>query len=219
MQAVPPTVKIEKPEEPETFENKERHFEFCGHRLQITQHLKTLGIPAVIWPSGLALCRYFDKVRMDFSGKKIIELGSGTGLVGILATLLGGEVTLTDLPKVLHQVEDNVLKNVPSALGKRAQVCALEWGKDEGMFPSDYDVVLGSDLIYHPRHFQSLIDTLLHVSSPHTIIYFSSNISANMGGRSFHQEIVPKYFNSEILDEITAKEIRIFKLTKKYDTN
>eukprot|EP00061_Rhincodon_typus_P016145 g44200.t1 len=39
-------------------------------------------------PLGLVLCRYFENEKIDFTGKKVLELGSGTGIVGILAVLL-----------------------------------------------------------------------------------------------------------------------------------
>lgn len=37
----------------------------------------------------LTLCDYFEKQKLNFWGKKVIELGAGTGVVGILAALLG----------------------------------------------------------------------------------------------------------------------------------
>lgn len=40
-------------------------------------------------PQALALCQYFEEQQLDFQGKQVIELGAGTGIVGILATLLG----------------------------------------------------------------------------------------------------------------------------------
>lgn len=38
---------------------------------------------------GLALCQFFQEENVDFTGKRLLELGSGSGIVGILATLLG----------------------------------------------------------------------------------------------------------------------------------
>uniref|UniRef100_A0A2K5S7M9 EEF1A lysine methyltransferase 3 n=1 Tax=Cebus imitator TaxID=2715852 RepID=A0A2K5S7M9_CEBIM len=35
----------------------------------------------------LSLCNYFESQNVDFRGKKVIELGAGTGIVGILAAL------------------------------------------------------------------------------------------------------------------------------------
>nr|XP_035112131.2 elongation factor Ts, mitochondrial isoform X6 [Callithrix jacchus] len=38
-------------------------------------------------PQALSLCNYFESQNVDFRGKKVIELGAGTGIVGILAAL------------------------------------------------------------------------------------------------------------------------------------
>lgn len=38
----------------------------------------------------LFLCRYFGEQSVELSGKRVIELGAGTGVVGILAARLGG---------------------------------------------------------------------------------------------------------------------------------
>lgn len=37
----------------------------------------------------LHLCRFFEEKCVPLKGKKIIELGAGTGIVGILAARLG----------------------------------------------------------------------------------------------------------------------------------
>ncbi|XP_013916478.1 PREDICTED: elongation factor Ts, mitochondrial-like isoform X2 [Thamnophis sirtalis] len=62
----------------------------------------------------LALCEYFEAKKVNFQDKKVIELGAGTGVVGILASLLGGHVTITDLPVALKQIEENVHRNLPA---------------------------------------------------------------------------------------------------------
>ncbi|XP_062059317.1 EEF1A lysine methyltransferase 3 isoform X3 [Lepus europaeus] len=63
-------------------------FCFCGHALSITQNFGSrLGVAARVWDAALSLCNYFEKQNVDFRGKKVIELGAGTGIVGILAAL------------------------------------------------------------------------------------------------------------------------------------
>ena len=45
-------------------------------------------------------------------GKKCIELGCGTGLVGLAAAALGGHVLLTDVPSVVRDTAGiNVARN------------------------------------------------------------------------------------------------------------
>ncbi|XP_030678190.1 EEF1A lysine methyltransferase 3 isoform X2 [Nomascus leucogenys] len=65
-------------------------FCFCGHVLTITQNFGSrLGVAARVWDAALSLCNYFESQNVDFRGKKVIELGAGTGIVGILAALQG----------------------------------------------------------------------------------------------------------------------------------
>lgn len=47
----------------------------------------------------------------DFQNQTVLELGAGTGLVGITCNLLGARVTLTDQKAVLSLLQENVQKN------------------------------------------------------------------------------------------------------------
>lgn len=118
----------------------------------------------------------------------MIELGSGTGLVGILASLLGGEVTLTDRPNVLNQIVYNVNSNIPSELIVRTKVSALQWDHPHDQYASKYDIIIGSDIVYDPRQFQPLINMLLHLSNPDTVIYFSSKLIKNIAAVVFYEK-------------------------------
>lgn len=55
--------------------------------------------------------------------KDVLELGSGTGAVGILAAKLGcRSVTLTDIKSILPVLENNVALNLPHSRGSVAPV-------------------------------------------------------------------------------------------------
>ncbi|GCC35807.1 EEF1A lysine methyltransferase 3-like [Chiloscyllium punctatum] len=191
------------------------NFEFCGYNLKIAQILGVnLGVSAYVWDAGLALCRYFEKKNINFSGKKVIELGSGTGIVGILATLLGGDVTITDKPEVLKQIETNVQVNVPSACRHRLQIRPLTWGEDHTNFPADYDFVLGSDIVYSSVTYPALMETFRYFTSQGATIYLSSELRKRNGSPSFHDESLPQYFNCQIVDRLENKHIILYKMTK-----
>lgn len=76
----------------------------------------------------MTLAKYMEHaLSSKIVGKTVVELGSGTGLVGIAASMLGaGEVHLTDLPYALKNTRANVDLNKPSLKGR--VICEeLDW--------------------------------------------------------------------------------------------
>ena len=60
-------------------------------------------------------------------GKVVVELGSGTGIVGITASVLGArEVVLTDLPYALTNARENIQLNAANIKGAISCV-PLDW--------------------------------------------------------------------------------------------
>ncbi|XP_041070088.1 EEF1A lysine methyltransferase 3-like [Carcharodon carcharias] len=191
------------------------NFEFCGFNLRIIRFMDAeMGVSSYVWESGIVLCRYFEKENISFTGKKVIELGSGTGIVGILATLLGGTVTMTDQPEILKQINNNISINIPFACRHRLKVCALTWGENQTDFATDYDVILGSDLVYSSSSYPALVDTLRYLCSQGTTIYLASEFRTGNGSLPFHEVILPTHFNCQIVDRLETKYIAVYKLTK-----
>ena len=84
----------------------------------------------------------------------ILELVSGTGLVGIsVAATLGANVTIIDLPHVIMNLQFNAEANavVLAASGGTVHVASLRWGEvdDVNLIGQDFDLVLTSDVVYH----------------------------------------------------------------------
>lgn len=100
----------------------------------------------VLWPAAIALAH--ELATRDLAGKRVLELGAGTGLPGIVAASLGAQVVQTDRQNlVLHVCRQNAVRNrVTTILHRTADWTA--W--DDG---DRYDLILGSDILYaEPLH-------------------------------------------------------------------
>jgi protein N-lysine methyltransferase METTL21C len=84
------------------------------------RELRSRGLSFQLWPAASTLVSLLDlnpsvllsHLQLKQTPLKILELGSGTGLVGIAAAaLLGAHVTLTDLPNVLPNLQYNAELN------------------------------------------------------------------------------------------------------------
>uniref|UniRef100_A0A2D4GKH0 Protein-lysine methyltransferase METTL21D n=1 Tax=Micrurus corallinus TaxID=54390 RepID=A0A2D4GKH0_MICCO len=88
--------------------------------------------------------------------KAALELGAGTGLVGLVAASLGANVTVTDLEEVQDLLKMNIENNEHLVSGS-IQAKVLKWGEDVTDFLPAPDFILMADCIYYEellqRHF------------------------------------------------------------------
>jgi len=106
---------------------------------------------SVLWPAAIALAH--DVASRELVGKRILELGAGTGLPGIIAASLGARVVQTDRQRlVLHVCKQNADRNGVTTIEHRIADWTA-WDDTER-----YDLIIGSDILYaadvHPalRH-------------------------------------------------------------------
>ncbi|BFZ64032.1 Protein-lysine N-methyltransferase rrg1 [Saitoella coloradoensis] len=88
---------------------------------------------------------------------RALELGAGTGLVGLAAaSTLGWSVHLTDLPEIIPNLQKNIDLNEETihAANGRATSGILDWNTPDLTHPSlrDLDIVLASDCLYASSH-------------------------------------------------------------------
>ena len=130
-----------------------------------------------LWPAAVPLAahlheRVLPALRKARGGRplRILELGAGRGLVGLAISALGGdEVVLTDDGASLvsdggasKSAIDVLRENIALNAG-RARAAALRWGDDAALRklePKRFDCVVGSDLLYDPSSYTSLLKTL-----------------------------------------------------------
>ncbi|XP_037108793.1 EEF1A lysine methyltransferase 3-like [Syngnathus acus] len=189
-------------------------YNLMGQELSIIQLFgANLGVAAPVWESAVQLCRYFEGHSVEWRGRRVIELGSGTGVVGIVAARLGADVTLTDLPMTLPQLEANVCANMPSSGWPSAPptVLPLSWGEDHMKFPSDWDLVLGADIVYIPKLFPLLVDTLAHLCKKKGVVYLSSKMRKEHKTATFFKEHLPTRFNVQLVHRYDNLNINIYR--------
>ena len=97
----------------------------------------------VLWPAAIALAHEVASRGDALAGKRVLELGAGTGLPGIVAGSFGARVVQTD--------RNELALAVCRRNGERNGVRTLEhriadwtsWTDDDR-----YDLIIGSDIIY-----------------------------------------------------------------------
>ena len=130
----------------------EDHVDFLDERLPYW---------ADLWHSSLALGRYLVTANVVRPGMTTTEIGCGLGLPGIVAGLLGAEVTLTDyLPETLEFLSLNWNQNIAQPL--RSQL--LDWREPDPTLRAE--LLLASDVAYEKRSFEYLFQTLKILSQP-----------------------------------------------------
>ncbi|EMD41005.1 hypothetical protein CERSUDRAFT_111574 [Gelatoporia subvermispora B] len=175
------------------------------------------GCGGIAWPAGEVLSRYIAR-RGSLKGKRIVELGSGTGLVGLVAGVLGARTCITDQAPLLEIMLRNVAMN---ALESSVAVKELNWGEP---LPSDIsrpDIVLAADCVYFEPAFPLLVKTLAHlVADDSTEVLFCYKKRRKADKRFF--TLLKKEFSwSEVMDDperpnYTREAISLLRLTRRH---
>ncbi|TRZ00992.1 hypothetical protein DNTS_033376 [Danionella cerebrum] len=185
-------------------------FTLANHRIRLSQDWKRLGVAAVVWDAAIVLCMYLEAGNVDLKGKRVIELGAGTGLVGIVAALLGANVTITDRAPALELLSANVRENVPPDQQGAMRVSELTWGENLELYsPGSFDLILGADIVYLEESFPALLRTLEHLSAE---VLLSCRIRYERDER-FLMELRQRFNVKEVYYD-SQRDIHIYKAGK-----
>lgn len=132
---------------------------FLDEQLLLNEREARLPYGVALWPSSIALAHEIAARADELRGRTVLELGSGTGLPGIVAASLGAHVVQTDKQQAaLHLGRMNAERNGMPHVEHRL-VDWVEWSDD-----ARYDWIIGADIIYgvtmHP-HLTRIFETSL----------------------------------------------------------
>jgi len=177
---------------------------------------------ATVWDAGLVLAKYFENTTTfpvgHFKGKRVLELGAGTGVVGIILAALGAKVLLTDRSHLLPLLRENIQTN---KCERRAKAETLEWGSDISSLSPPFDYVIASDVVAgcYSEDFPKLVKTLSDVSDRDTKILLSYEMRGKKDleffqllKEGFEYKKIP---NSQLDPHWQSEDIGIFIVRKK----
>ncbi len=99
----------------------------------------------------------------DLTGTRVLELGCGLGLAGIVAAMGGAHAVFSDyVPESLEHARANArLNDVPA---RRTEFRILDW-EDPGALPR-FDLIVGSEILYEYYFHGSLISLMESALEP-----------------------------------------------------
>jgi len=131
---------------------------------------------SILWDGGQALAKFLAWKGMKSTGlenRVAVELGAGTGIVGLTLGSLGVKVTLTDCePEMLALLQRNIDAN---NLGERVSVRHLTFQDASTYMAAEYraDLVVAAEVLYE------------HVHGPHLAAALDAHLSAAPHAEAF----------------------------------
>ncbi|XP_016399754.1 protein-lysine methyltransferase METTL21D isoform X2 [Sinocyclocheilus rhinocerous] len=116
-------------------------------------------VGCVVWDAAIVLSKYLETEQFysvqsrvsTWRSKNIVELGAGTGLVGLVAATLGANVTVTDLEDLQPLLQLNIKKNQHLIHTGSITAKVLKWGGNVKEFLPHSHYILMADCIYYEQ--------------------------------------------------------------------
>ncbi|XP_062326035.1 protein-lysine methyltransferase METTL21D [Osmerus eperlanus] len=175
-------------------------------------------VGCVVWDAAIVLSKYLETKQFydpktgvnRWVHKSVLELGSGTGVVGLMAATLGAEVTVTDLEDLQSLLEVNIRDN--QALVNSGSITAkvLKWGENVSEFLPHPHFILMADCIYYEQSVKPLVETLKLLAGPDTCIiccYEQRTVGINPEvEKSFFELLLRDFLCEEVPSEMQDPE-------------
>jgi 2-polyprenyl-3-methyl-5-hydroxy-6-metoxy-1,4-benzoquinol methylase len=193
-----------------------------------------VGMPLTIWPGAYVLAEFLIESLPDHSGLtcseqsvlplspssapshrrppfRLIELGAGTGLVGLSVSKQRPDISVTITDGELSSLE--LIRENAACNGCSADVMQLPWGSISADLEQQFDFVVGSDVVYAPDAVRPLLLSIRQLLKTEGEAYL-----ANFKHRyNLHEALVKasaEEFGLDLAELESKSDIRLIQLTR-----
>ncbi|CAL4938494.1 unnamed protein product [Urochloa decumbens] len=170
------------------------------------------------WPSEEVLAYYCINHSDVFRAKKVLELGSGYGLAGLViaACTNADEVVISDgNPQVVGYIQKNISINAETFGETKVKSMILHWDKEQASeMLNTFDIIVASDCTFFKQFHESLartVKSLLKHSATSHAIFLSPKRGDSLD--KFLETIKENGLNCELMENYDST---VWNLHKKY---
>eukprot|EP01100_Stratorugosa_tubuloviscum_P010202 TRINITY_DN435_c0_g1_i1.p1 TRINITY_DN435_c0_g1~~TRINITY_DN435_c0_g1_i1.p1 ORF type:complete len:343 (+),score=143.25 TRINITY_DN435_c0_g1_i1:89-1117(+) len=168
-------------------------------KIQQTSY-SNVGLAWKVWDSSIIFSRWLWANQHILVQKKVLEVGSGCGLVGMVTSMFCEKITLTDYTQqILDNIQHNINLNQTLINKNNITLSLLDWctfsptNLPQGI-ESKYDVIIGTDVVFHLALAKLLISVIAALLDENGVIYLV-NPKNRWGIEEFIEEIEKSGFN------------------------
>ncbi|ROR01768.1 lysine methyltransferase [Desulfosoma caldarium] len=152
--------------------------------------LEDLPLWAKVWEASFVMASYWAHQPV-VPGRRILEIGTGIGVLGVFMASKGHRVTLSDINEdALLFARANVLLN---GCEGNADVQRIDW--NDTFLGEPYHVIVGSEVVYDRATYPALVRFLDQALVPGGTIFLAKNTQLQAPG--FFAELVTRFAYKE----------------------
>jgi len=131
-----------------------------------------------VYDAAACLAKYLDSAQFQAAhcgrqsadqqplcGRRVVELGAGTGVVGIMASYLGASAVVTDLDSLVPLLAHNISQNDKLFHAGSISAQPLCWGSTPDTSLLHPDFLILANCIYYESGLENLLETVLTLTS------------------------------------------------------
>ncbi|CAN0068723.1 unnamed protein product [Discosporangium mesarthrocarpum] len=165
----------------------------------------------VVWPISIYVAWFVARMKKLFAGKRVVELGAGCGLSGLVASQLSKTTVLTDGSEVIVRLlQQNAKAQIDGGLAAGGvEARKLVWGDREemGSHLEEFgapDIIIGADVVCWPHFvypfFQTVSALLRESSNSEAALYLGYVCRATNTTELFYKTAKELGFTIKTLD-------------------